>query len=193
MQFFQQFPALSYITTEGADDQLINRIVPNMTVKLAMDVLENENLPYFTYRIKDTDRPDTVAVDMYGSTKYAWVILLANKMRDWYDWPLNDREFYDYMNLKYEYPAGAKNGVDQARSNTALYEYAWNHPDGVRLVVSQEMYSNALAVPVAEREVPPVTRYQKEYQANDAKRTIRVPSIDVIGPLNDRLLKLLRG
>lgn len=184
MQFFQRFPALSYTTTEGTSDQIINRQVSNLTVKLVMDILDDEKLPYLNYRIKDTDRPDTVAADVYGTSRYAWIVLLANKMRDWYDWPLTDQEFYTYMNQKYASVEGANDGADVARS--MIYQYVWNHPNVGPVVVDQEAYT---ILPAAQREV--ISYYRKEYQDNDAKRLIRLPEQSVASDINARLSQLL--
>lgn len=191
MLFFQRFPALSYDTTEGVDKQVINREVPNMTVKVVMDILLDPKLPYLNYRIKDTDRPDTVAAQMYGSARYAWVVLMANKMRDWFDWPLTELEFRRYMDAKYESAPGANDGSTVAR--TMVYQYVWNHPEIGPLVVTQNMYSNSAIVPTAQREYPPVSYFRKEYEDNDAKRLIRLPTPDVVSNVNMRLSELMRA
>lgn len=191
MLFFQRFPSISYTTTEGADRQSINREVPNMTAKVVMQVLTDPKLPYFNYRIKDTDRPDTVAAQMYGSARYAWVVLMSNQMRDWYDWPLTELQFSRYMDAKYESVPGANDGATMAR--TMIYQYVWNHPVAGPLVVTEDMYSNGAIVPATEREYPPMSYFRKEYEANDTKRLIRLPTADIVSNLNIRLSELMRA
>ncbi len=176
MLYFQEFPHIDYRLTEGGDSVApvrLSRNVPNMTVKLAMNIFDDENLPYVTYRIKDRDRPDTVAAQMYGASRYAWVILLANNMRDWYDWPLDDREFVTYMARKYETTTGALDGLDESRTLVARYE--WVRTDGQVLEVDETAYS---ALPESDRRI--VTVYDDEYAINDARRLIRVPTFEAL-------------
>lgn len=127
MRYFSKFPQVSYALQEQTASRspiLMTRTVPNMTVKLLLDILEKERTEITYYRIQDGERPDTVAVQLYGASSYAWILLLVNQMRDWYDWPLTENQFYEYINQKYESQPGANDGVTQAQ-NKILY-YQWN-------------------------------------------------------------------
>ncbi len=200
MDFFQRFPTVNYIMTEGGVS--INRTVPNMTVALDMVLSDEEGTSFSFYRIKDRDRPDTVAAQFYGSSRYAWIILLANKMRDWYDWPLTDEEFYHYMARKYESVVGLKDGITQAKDT--VHERLWLRPDGQRLIIDHAQYLAKIAegaqilsgisayVPTDGQEaVCIVSKYDDEQSKNDAARLIRVPSLSSIGSLDQRLSELL--
>lgn len=170
MRYFSKFPSISYSMkeiTEGKESP-ISRSIPNMTVYLQMSILNNSAATYDTYIVKDRDRPDTVAVRVYGAAQYAWVILLANNMRDWYDWPLDDLEFYRYMNRKYESSEGADDGVEVA--HTTVDRYVWTLPDGQTMSVD---YTTYVTLPLSERSV--VTAYDREYSDNDIRRTIKLP------------------
>lgn len=178
MQYFQQFPQTTYTLTESGGGQTarLPRVVPNMTIKLQMNIFDDTNLPYSEYRVRDEDRPDTVAAILYGSSRYAWVILLANNMRDWYDWPLTEVEFANYMNRKYEDPIGARNGlVRSADINTLNPQYIWVLSDGRELEVDADTYAT---LPTNEQKT--VSVYEQEYTLNDDRRTIRVPTLDAI-------------
>lgn len=172
MKFFQYFPKISYRTTEAPAGvwQEIERVVPNMTVRLELDIWADDNLAYEPYVIKDRDRPDTVAALMYGQAQYAWVIMLANKMRDWYDWPLGELEFFAYMNQKYESVAGANDGYDL--SKTIVYQYQWI-TNGQTLIVDATAYAT---LPTDEKRT--LTMYDHEYEENDRKRSIRLPTLE---------------
>lgn len=182
MQFFQQFPNIEYTLTENGGSQTMRlpRVVPNMTVKLKMNIFDDVNLPYSEYRINDEDRPDTVAAVLYGSARYAWVILLANNMRDWYDWPLTDIEFSDYMNRKYESSYGARDGVEV--SSSTVSRYIWNTTTGQSLDVDVTAFS---ALPPEQQETETV--YDHEYAENDARRMIRVPLLDAMESIINQL------
>lgn len=175
MFFFQKFPKIQYNTTEfgGNTTHVINRTVPNMTVKLEIRALDDESVPYEPYQIKDKDRPDTIAAQMYGSSRYAWVVLLANNMRDWYDWPLTDLQFYDYMNQKYESSSGANDGVSVSQGTVS--QYIQLLPEDQEIVVDATAYT--LLTPTARRIV---TVYEAEAEANDARRNIRLVTLDAL-------------
>lgn len=175
MQFFQRFPAIEYHTTEMVDGSIqeIRRMVPNMTVKLKMNVFDDTSTPFHTYRVTDRDRPDTLSAQVYGAAHYAWIILLANNMRDLYDWPLSNREFDRYMARKYETSVGVADGVDVAKAIVA--NYRWLRLDGQILNVDKTTYDALL---VSQRDVKSV--YQREYDDNDQRRSIRFPTIEAL-------------
>lgn len=57
---------------------------------------------FYLYRVRDFERPDTIAFDYYGDSKYTWLVLMANDILDpYHDWPLNDENFKSYMIQKY--------------------------------------------------------------------------------------------
>ena len=173
MRYFQEFPKTSYRMSEAANGAFseITRTVPNMTVKLVLDIREDKNTPYETYRVVDSDRPDTVATKLYGAARYAWVILLANNMRDLYDWPLGDKEFVAYLNSKYETSVGANNGYIASKS--IIYKYIWNKPDGQILEIDQTAYAS-----LPPDEVSAIDACTYETDENNKRRLIRVPTLE---------------
>lgn len=138
MRYFQEFPSINYKTTEivdGIPQQLI-RVVPNMTVRFNVSYQLGD---YEWYQIQEQDRPDTLAAQWYGSSSYAWVILLSNGMRDMYDWPMNSLQFYDYMNRKYESSPGLRDGVEQ--SSSTVYQFLWKDPISNQEIVVDETFN----------------------------------------------------
>lgn len=171
MRYFQKFPRIPYTTTEILDGvpRRMNRLVPNMTVTLQLSQARESLLAHEWYRIQDRDRPDTLAAQWYGSSEYAWVILLSNRMRDWYDWPLTNPEFYAYMSRKYETTEGARDGVAWSQDQVeGVYQRVWKTSDNQRLVVDATAFA---LLPLAEREI--VTYYDMESELNDRKRDIK--------------------
>lgn len=172
MQYFTKFPSIIYTMRETAEGVVsdISRSIPNMTVRLQMSIFTDPSMGFNTLTVKDRDRPDTLAAELYGESRYAWVILLANNMRDWYDWPLDDLEFSRYIKGKYESSPGANDG-DIVAHNT-IDKYVWTLPDGQKLIVDATAYA---ALPFEEKSF--VTVYDQEYRDNDLRRTIRVPPV----------------
>lgn len=141
MRYFQNFPKINYTLSEYGNSAIPEKVVrniPNMTVKLQLDAFQNQSLRFETYRTKDRDRPDTVSAAMYGTTEYSWIVLLANNMRDWYDWPLNEQEFYNYMNKKYESSLGANDGLEQSNKKIASYKWTLTNNSVTQIIKLNE-------------------------------------------------------
>lgn len=166
MRYFQYFPKLDYRTTEIRDGlpQEILRNVPNMTVRLQS---VSELGAYEWYTIQDRDRADLLAAQWYGDTRYSWVVMLSNNMRDLYDWPMSTVEFHNYMAKKYETEPGANDGVQISRET--VYQYLWVHPDTKQKLVVDETYWNTLSSTNKQQ----VSVYEYEDQLNDARRQIK--------------------
>lgn len=166
MLFFQNFPVIEYALTEtsGNSTAKVKRTIPNMTIKLVMDIFSSPSLTYNEYRIRDEERPDTIAAKIYGASRYAWIIMLANNMRDWYDWPLTDSEFYSYIERKYGSISTAKSEVHQL---------IWIMSDGQQLVVDDVFYAT-----LSPTQRKTISVYDYEYQQNDNKRIIRLPAFE---------------
>jgi hypothetical protein len=166
MRYFQYFPTLTYRTTEIQNGlpQKILRTVPNMTVRLQSIT---ELGAYEWYKIQDRDRADLLAAQWYGDSRYSWVVMLSNNMRDLYDWPMNNLEFHHYMAKKYESVPGLNDGVEQ--SQDTVYQYLWKNPDtGQELVIDETLYS---ATPLYERRE--ISVYDYENGLNDKRRDIK--------------------
>tara|TARA_R100001460_G_scaffold44979_3_gene81985 strand:- start:1640 stop:2194 length:555 start_codon:yes stop_codon:yes gene_type:complete len=66
------------------------------------DDLKNVFSVFNKYEIDDGDRPDTVALDLYGKSNLDWVVLItANIINVRDEWPLSSKELYDFTVSKY--------------------------------------------------------------------------------------------
>lgn len=62
----------------------------------------NNTAAYYVYSIKDTETPEILAENVYKNPQAHWMILYANDMIDaQYDWPLNYKNFQNYIINKY--------------------------------------------------------------------------------------------
>jgi hypothetical protein len=69
-------------------------------------------LLFLPYTVEDGEKPEDIAYYYYGSTEYVWLILLANDIIDpYYDWPMDQQFFYNYLMDKYADISG-KTGYD---------------------------------------------------------------------------------
>lgn len=120
-QYFSKFPVIKYNKIDAVD-----------ITRRSTFVERNLSNPYIflPYTVKEGERPEDIAMLYYGSVDYTWLVLLANKLLDpYYDWPLDDSDFHNYLIKKYADESG-KEGyevVDWTRNQTIndniLYYY----------------------------------------------------------------------
>jgi hypothetical protein len=99
MAYFRELPNLEYQSflsdRRSSNDYLL---VKNLFRRVKLrDDLQNVLTIFNKYQIKDGARPDTVAKEVYGSTQYDWVVLIsAGIINVRNEWPLSDKQVYDY-------------------------------------------------------------------------------------------------
>lgn len=93
MNFFKRFNKVDY---EGK--QAIN--ITN-SILLRFNNINNTTL-YYVYRVTDGETAEIISDNVYGNTKFHWVILLLNRViNPYYDWPLSSQELSSYISNKY--------------------------------------------------------------------------------------------
>lgn len=102
-EFFDLFPKITY-SIDRDDSVTRNReIVTNIFVRLRFirEIL-NSIVHYYDYEIKDDETPEILAQKLYGDVEAHWIILMLNDIVDsQYDWPLNYKNFNNYIIDKY--------------------------------------------------------------------------------------------
>jgi hypothetical protein len=104
MTYFRELPNIEYQSflsdTKSSDQYLVAKNLFRR-VKLRDD-LQNVFTVFDKYQISDGARPETVAEELYGSVQYDWVVLVSagiTRIRD--QWPLSDKQVYDYSEQVY--------------------------------------------------------------------------------------------
>ncbi len=104
MSYFRELPNLEYqsfLSDSNSSDQYL--IVKNLFRRVKLrDDLQNVFTVFDKYQIPDGSRPELVAQELYGSTQYDWVVIVSagiTRLRD--QWPLSDRQVYDYAESIY--------------------------------------------------------------------------------------------
>ena len=104
MSYFRELPNLEYqsfLSDRKASDEYLT--VKNLFRRVKLrDDLQNVFTIFDKYQIVDGARPETVAEELYGSTQYDWVVLVSSgitRVRD--QWPLSDKDVYDYAESIY--------------------------------------------------------------------------------------------
>jgi len=99
MTYFRELPDLQYqslLPGRLSSNEYVT--VKNLFRRVKLrDDLQNVFTVFQKYQIPDGARPETVAKEYYGSTKFDWVVLTtANITRVRDQWPLSDRDLYNY-------------------------------------------------------------------------------------------------
>ena len=99
MGYFRELPELyyqSFLSDSNSSENYL--LVKNLFRRCKLrDDLQNVFTVFDKYEIVEGARPDTVAEEFYGSAELDWVVLMTAGIvnaRD--EWPLSDKEIYDY-------------------------------------------------------------------------------------------------
>jgi len=171
-EYFSHYPQVNYDIT--GTKPIKTKTAINIMVKAKIkNILTNDIVNYFPYEISESERPDVTAFKVYGDVKYTWLIFLINNIFDpLFDWPLNSREFGNYIKNKYGTLNDAKNTIH-------------HYEEIVRTRI--EATGTSEAIPEARIEVDITTYtaldglvrnivycYDWEVDRNEAKRNIKL-------------------
>ena len=153
--YFNNLPTIEYGTKVARN--LITR------PKIKEFILGNPNVIY-DYVIKDGERPDVIANAYYGDSNFVWLIFLANNIVDpYYDWPLTQEQFKDFIIDKYGSVETAKNTIKHYKHKTK------------GTLITKETYDlNATMLKIVASDYQSVDVYKFEDEANEAKRSIKL-------------------
>ena len=102
--YFRNVPDFNYVSRlDGQKNISEYSTVKNLFKRARIrDDIFND-LSYFTkYKVVGDDRPDNVAYELYGDSRYDWVVLLTNNvMNVTTEWPKDQNSFNNYMIRKY--------------------------------------------------------------------------------------------
>lgn len=105
-EYFSKFPVLAYNNTYAID--ILKRV-------RAKDEFKKEALSYYSYSIKQGERPDTVCDAFYDDSYFTWILYLINNYTDpLFEWYKDQQTLDNYIIGKY-------GSMDEAVSKTAYY------------------------------------------------------------------------
>ena len=124
MRYFQKFHTMPY-TFDPTGFSFFNVVNIFERVNLIAPVMNNINI-YYEYDFKDSDNLETIAYKYYGDTNRFWILMLANNLMDvFYDLPLKDNQFANYLVSKYGLTSDVGNDtqiISRTRSTIDHYE-----------------------------------------------------------------------
>ena len=172
MTYFRELPEVEYpspLSDRSSDREYITIKNIFRRVKLRYD-LYNSLTAFEKYEIKSNQRPDMVANEYYGNPDLDWLVLVSNNITNVRDqWPLTDKELYEYALEKYG-PNLNKN---------AFYETTEVRDDQNRLVYPEGIVVDSdFTIPDPDNPfftfnpVRGITYYEYEVRKNNEKRSI---------------------
>lgn len=167
MSMFDYFPRINYNN--------INSINLMVKAQVVQSYLSDYN-SFFTYLIKDGERPDIVAYEQYNDASLDWIILLLNNVLDPYkDWILSDRDFVSYLESKYNV------AVEKLQSTSnpdyiAYYYYKGLDSDTQDIINSYNytMTPFTYSMNGSPAGWVPKSIYDNEHDINESKRSIKL-------------------
>ena len=171
-EYFQHYPQINYDIT-GAKPSKTKTVINLMLNAKIKSIIKNDIINYFSYSIPESERPDITSFKIYGDVKYTWLIFLINEIYDpIFDWPLNSREFGNYIKNKYGTLAAAKNGVHHYEQIVRTRTEATGTSEAIPEATIEVDITTYTALDAADRNI--VYCYDWEIVRNDAKREIKL-------------------
>ena len=172
MGYFRELPNLLYPSflpnkTSSLDFIEIKNLFRRAKLR---DDLQNNFTVFEKYEIPMGLRPDTVAEELYGSDELDWVVLtVAGILNVRNEWPLSDRDLYDYSLDKY----------GESLNSTRFFETKETKDSNGRLILPKgKIVDSNFTIPkpgeptATINPVVGITNYEYETRLNDEKRNI---------------------
>ena len=104
MSYFRELPDLFYqspLSTRNSSKEYVR--IKNLFRRVKLrDDLQNVFTLFNKYSIRDGERPDTIAENLYGASDLDWVVMMtAGIINLTNDWPLSNYDLYRYADDKY--------------------------------------------------------------------------------------------
>ncbi len=195
--YFRNIPDFNYVSRlDGQKNISEYSLVKNLFKRAKIrDEIFND-LSYFTkYKVVGDDRPDQVAYELYGDSRYDWVVLLANNtMNVASEWPKDQVSFYNYMIRKYG---------DESKFNDVHHYETIDVVDSLGRIVIRgglevpqdyviSYYDSGLDAQVTTTEsTVPFTNYEYEVSLEDDKRNIFVLKPEFLAVIRNDLEEIM--
>jgi len=180
MSYFRELPDLFYespLSTRNSSTEYVR--VKNLFRRVKLrDDLQNVFTLFNKYEIREGQRPDTVAEEIYGSADLDWVVMLTAGIINLHDqWPLSNRDLYVYAENKY--------GDDL--NSVRFYETTEVKDSSGRLILPKgKIVNSGFTIPnpsTPTANLNPVTgisNFEYEVRKNEDKRLIYILKNDYL-------------
>ena len=191
MGYFRELPNLLYPSflpekTSSLDFIEVKNIFRRIKVR---DDLFNNFTVFNKYEIPEGARPDTVAEDIFGSPNLDWVVLtVAGILNVRNEWPLSNRDLYNYANNKY----------DESLNSTRFFETTEVKDSSGRLILPKgKVVDSNFTIPKPRtptatlNPVVGISNYEYETRLNYEKRNINILRKEYLNQFIDDMKTLM--
>lgn len=176
-KYFETFPKRLYDINNNKNSTLVTDIFRRLKVR---DNIKDNAALFARYDVQNGDTPESVSYKHFGSTDYFWVICLMNDITDrFYDWPLTDQAFEEYVKDKYDNPG-------------AVHHYEKTQSSGAQTGSGPGDYSHKIEVNSTDTDAQSVSNYEYEQRLQDQKRQIKLLDPTYLNLFVDEFEKLVR-
>ncbi len=177
MSYFSRFPLMAYDIAGNENYKLLPNILKR--VKLRSGIQSGAFL-FDNYDVRDGERPEDIAFKLYGDPELHWIVLMTNNITDrYYEWPLTQPQFQEYMKDKYG-----------AGSEDAVHHYEITQTSGP---TSSRDYSHMVECNSDETNPSIITNRQYEQRKQDEYRQIRLLDKRYLDTFVEEFDNLIRG
>ena len=172
--YFKDFPQVEY------QGKIARNLISRPKIK--DQLLGNPNA-FYDYVITNDLRPDQVSYLYYDDPHLVWLIFLANNIVDpYYDWPLNQQMFEDFLISKYGTVAAAQAKILHYKHNTK------------GTIITKETFDlNSTFGKIVAGQYTAVYAYDYEDDLNEAKRQIKLVDKRFAGSARSILREVMIG
>ena len=102
--YFSKFPKLIYDVKGNNDYNFLTNILKRVKLRSG---IKSGSMLFDDYSVRDGATPEELAFKYYGDSELHWVILITNNITDrYYQWPMNQPQFEEFIKDKYSNPDG---------------------------------------------------------------------------------------
>ena len=176
MKYFNQFPGIDYDLKGDGNRTIVTDIFRR--VKARSKIVNNVSA-FDKYDVQEGEKPEDVAYKMYGDSDYFWVITLVNNIVNrYYDWPLDEYNFQQFVADKYSNP-GATHHFERVQDS------------GPQKGDGPADYSHMLECNETDTGAQSVSNIEHERRLQDKKRQIKLLQPNYLNNFIDEFRRLI--
>jgi hypothetical protein len=148
----------------------VRKLLPDILrrVKLRASI-KSGGMLFDKYDVKNGEKPEDVAFKWFGDSELHWVILMTNNVTDrYYDWPMNQVQFQEFLEDKYDNPDG-------------IHHYEVTKDSGRTTSNGPDDYSHKVEVNSDADGASSISNREYEEREQDKKRQIQLLNKSLLG------------
>jgi len=167
MSYFNKFPLMSY----DIKGNKVRKLLPDILRRVKLRAtIKSGGMLFEKYDVKEGEKPEDIAFKWFGDAELHWVILMTNNVTDrYYDWPLNQVQFAEFITDKYG------DNVD------AVHHYEVTKDSGRTTSNGPSDYSHLVEVNSDTDNAISISNRQYEEREQDKKRQIQLLEKSLLG------------